>query len=194
MYIRANKFCVFVSSSNLENNHFSGYIPKQFEFIPQLRYLYLFVCIILPFFFFSFVKALQFNTLSCSPFWLFRIDGNLFQQSINGSTHSPSSSTDNNVSHSPRASQVSFSYPSKTVHNKHRKKVGIAVMVGVVGSLFVIAVISAIIFIINARRYHKNNPYWFKSSSESLCSLPITAPAGNVNLKNTYDVDSNVSC
>ncbi|OAY66271.1 Protein STRUBBELIG-RECEPTOR FAMILY 8 [Ananas comosus] len=127
---------------NLENNHFSGYIPKQLEFTPQLR-----------------------------------IDGNLFQQSINGSTHSPLSSTDNNVSHSPRVSQVSFSYPSKTVHNKHRKKVGIAVMVGVVGSLFVIAVISAIVFIINARRYHKNNPYWSKSSSESLCSLPITAPA-----------------
>lgn len=53
MYIRANKFCVFVSSSDLENNHFSGNIPKQFEFIPQLRYLFLFLCIILPFFFLS---------------------------------------------------------------------------------------------------------------------------------------------
>ncbi|XP_020109210.1 protein STRUBBELIG-RECEPTOR FAMILY 8-like [Ananas comosus] len=150
LYLQGNEFTGSVillanlplSILNLENNHFSGYIPKQLEFTPQLR-----------------------------------IDGNLFQQSINGSTHSPLSSTDNNVSHSPRVSQVSFSYPSKTVHNKHRKKVGIAVMVGVVGSLFVIAVISAIVFIINARRYHKNNPYWSKSSSESLCSLPITAPA-----------------
>ncbi|XP_073002647.1 protein STRUBBELIG-RECEPTOR FAMILY 8-like isoform X1 [Typha latifolia] len=133
---------------NIENNHFSGYVPKQFKSIPQLR-----------------------------------IKGNLFQPGfgyapnmMNGSTQSPLSSADKSVSHTPKVTQSSFDYSSLQVGNWHHKKLGLGLIATVVGVLFVVAIISAAVFMINTYRFHNESEH-SKSSADSVHSSPIIRPA-----------------
>lgn len=127
---------------------------------------------------------ITYYTSSHSLYQLFRINGNLFQGGYafpqplrNRNAHSPVSSADRNVSHSPKVTSNSFNFSSvQGVHNQ--KQVGLGVIAGIIGGLVLVALLAAAV-LVNSHRAHKSGLDGSKSTNDSFHVLPVKTPSGN---------------
>ncbi|KAJ0988134.1 hypothetical protein J5N97_006490 [Dioscorea zingiberensis] len=155
LYLQDNQFTGSVnflanlplSVLNLENNHFSGFIPKQFEFIPELRYG---------------GNLFQTGFASTKP-------------SLNESAH-PLSTPNENISR-PFTTSNSFDHSSVQLNNHKWRRLGPGAVIGIVCAVVLIALLVATAIIVHIRRHQNSNFTTDRIGDDSLLSLPVTVPS-----------------